>query len=407
MGRVFPPIALAACVCLIGAVIGVALTLVKFLSDYSCRRSLFTVCEKGPAFSCERAFNSAWGEILGVPTTIWATAFYVAAFALCAGVLKKPAQRERWRLLGLAAFADLAVTAAMVTYSRVVLHAACLYCMSLYATSLLFAILVYFGHRRRPTVEDVPWLSLTLTRAALVPAMIFLFMAAGQTFVYDGARRRGAAEQDCRASIAPLPETALREVATKPQWILAEFVDPSCPHCRSQFAKLRDFAREPSVTGQVEVRFYHFPRDGSDQCTANNSNAVSEGAMANHACLASLAVECTEKLNAGRGVEMLDRMFRLQDGPSPWFSYATIEGVARDLGIDSGAVLDCMRTDDTVSAAVRKHVRYGAFLGVQNTPRLFLIPVRDGAPRYEDAQTVEGDKDLLLLRHLMGLVPKS
>ena len=405
--RIFPPIALAACVCLLGAVIGIALTLVKLVSDYSCRRSVFTVCEDGPALSCERAFNSAWGTFAGVPTTVWATAFYVAAFALCAAVLKRPSQAARWQLLGLAAIVDLAATGAMIGYSSMVLHVLCLYCTSLYLTSFLFAALVYAGHRRHSMPPSEPRAWSDLLGELFVPACLFVVTVAGQAFVYDRARLRGWAEVDCQTSIAPLPDTSLREPATDARWILAEFVDPTCSHCRNQFTKLRDLVREPSVAGQIELRYYHFPRDGAERCTPTNSHVLSDVAMANKACLAALAAQCMEKLEVGRGVEMLDRLFALQGGPSPWFSYATIETVARSMGAAPEPLLACVRTDGSVSAIVQKHVRYGAFVGVRKTPRLFLIPVRDGAPVYEDAQTVEGDKDLLLLRHLLGLASKE
>lgn len=393
------PLTLAACVALLGAGVGVVLTLVKFFSDYSCRHSYFSGCKVGEQAGCEEAFNSSMGSFFGAPTTIYATAFYVTAFFACAAVRKSPRDPKGWRLIAAIAAADVAVTVFMAGYAALVLHLVCVYCSVLYGVSLLFAALVFLGYRRRPQGPSRG--RAPLSRWASV-ATVFPVALGTQAAGYGAARNRGVAEGDCLAPMAALPDSSLREPASEARFLLAEFVDPSCAHCRSQFEKLKALKAEPAYRDTLEVKIYHYPRDGAERCTPSNATARSAAAAANQACLASLAVQCVERLSPGHGLEMLEATLALQGTSPPWFTYSKLGAVASGLGIDPDVLAECMRKDAVVEATVRGHVGHGAAAGIRDTPRLFVVPLRDGAPAFDEAMSIEGDKDVLLLRHLVS-----
>src|SRR5690606_36032426 len=121
---------------LVGAGIGVYLTVLKFRMTYTPCASTKGSCAIG-GLSCEDALQSSWSTLMGLPISLWGTAFYIAAALVAGGLFLRPGflrGAARPLLLALALF-DVLVSLVYGTYAFAVLKAPCPYCLSLYVIS--------------------------------------------------------------------------------------------------------------------------------------------------------------------------------------------------------------------------------------------------------------------------------
>lgn len=387
-----------------GLLVGLFLSIVKFRSDFTCDKSYFSACEVGSVFSCDRAFNSAWSSFGGLPVTMYATAFYAVALVVSLGLAfhRRPLYGSERRFVLLFGWLSVGVSVAMAAYAKIALGAVCLYCFSLYLVSVLFFIcaLQLSGEGLLSGLAGLLrpwWATVGAAKGAVTAASIFILALVPQAWAYHQARTDPALITQCTADASHLPPTDLVMGDSRPDWIFAAFMDPSCRHCRAQHRKLE--ALLDSYPGRLQIRIYHYPRE--DRCAPPGFAVRTAVATVNGACLASLASQCVARLDEDKAPAYLARVLALQDTPSPMFTRNKLRGAATELGLDDEAVSRCLHDDKAALDQLHRHMLFGQRAGLMNTPRVYAIPVIDGDERPEAAIRFEGDKDVRVFERLL------
>src|SRR5687767_6103846 len=76
-------------VSLAGFGVSIYLTILKFRMLYTPCLSARGGCNVG-GMTCEDALSSSWSMLLGLPISMWSSAFYVVTGVLAAGLLRRP-----------------------------------------------------------------------------------------------------------------------------------------------------------------------------------------------------------------------------------------------------------------------------------------------------------------------------
>jgi uncharacterized membrane protein len=137
------------------------------------------MCQAGGG--CDIVQASRYATILGIPTALWGTAFYVAVGVL--GVLGFSPPRWRWAFLLAVAGATFSMYLSFV--SLFVIGAACVYCLASTAVALLLLAVILW--QRPPSTGRRAWLR--WSRLAIlggVTAAVTLVVAAGIFASYPG-----------------------------------------------------------------------------------------------------------------------------------------------------------------------------------------------------------------------------
>jgi len=386
-------------------------TYVKYQSDHACDGSFLSACSSAFGSDCSATFNSRWSALGGIPITIYGAAFYGVALVLSVSLLlrRKLLDGSERTVLLFAGLADVGVSIVLATYAKVVLHTFCFYCATLYLVSALFLACVLWLHGRGSiaVIRDAArfrWLQKTAGPSAVVIASLSVILTIPQAWSYRlGQAVVGIA--DCPADVTSLPSTELQEGARTPTWIFADFVDPSCPHCGTQYRNFGKLLADERFRGRMMVHTYLYPRQPNSPCAPPGFD-VRAPEVHHDPCLASIAVVCAERLKPTSGPAMLERVFSLQGAgkPAPWFSRESLKLQAAAIGIDSDRMSKCL-DDDAAAKVVRAHVAYGSAQGIESTPRLYAIPVIGGSPARGRALRFEGGKSLQIYERILGLAP--
>ncbi len=371
---------IAALTSAVGVVLSVILTYWKYRADYTCDASPLNACEIGPGFSCAVAFSSDWATLFGLPLTIYAAALYIVTLALSGRLFLRagPYAQQALRMLGLIALWNVAVSVFLAGVAAVGLHTICLYCALLYLISLVLLGAVTVMWLLAPASARASRRS-ALTLAVMV-GLGFSLAVGVQAIVYQQLQDRDHAwARSCEAGPLVLPETDLQHGRDDAAVVLAMFVDPACPSCRREFESLKALVDERPE--RAAMRLYHYPRERG-ACGPPGFEMASSASMAHNACEAARAVACVEVLEPGAGVEMLARVFALQDGPSgePYFTRRKLAALAVELGLEldpedaTNPLYMCMRGNSEVARRIAEHMSFGQAQGVAVTPQTYVIP---------------------------------
>lgn len=159
------------------AAIGVAVS--AYLGIVKLAGGSALMCQAGGG--CDIVQASRYATILGVPTALWGTAFYVAVGVL--GVLGFSHPRWRWAFVVGVAGATFSLYLTIV--SLVVIGAACVYCLASTMVALLLLGVILW--RRPPSTgrrAPLRWSRVALLGAAA--AVVTLVLAAGIFASYPG-----------------------------------------------------------------------------------------------------------------------------------------------------------------------------------------------------------------------------
>lgn len=378
---------------LVGAGLGVHLTRLKFQMLYTPCLSAYGGCRIG-GLDCDDALGSSMSIFLGLPISLWGTAFYLTTAVASAAALR----RDAWGgtaahlLLCLAGFSVL-VSMVLGTYTVLALTTACPFCLSLYAVSVLLlggAFLVW----RPPGAPHVPFDVVRRKRLAdaldgvFGLAMVLVLATGLQSMVFNGLRNRVNAQDGCPEPVAALPAPSIRVGVTEPQAILALFLDMTCTKCRSEFKKVGLALKEGKFPAPVQLWIFHIPRQACDLEALPAYDRTDDNARADRACMAARAVECIEKLQPGAGFELIGGMFALHDNreeDTPLFTTERIGNKAVELGMEidpddeDNAFVRCINHDTEVLARITEHQRYADGPNF-STPTLMIYHAVAGAP---------------------------
>lgn len=364
-----------------GVAVSVLLTLLKFRSAYGCDVSLLSACQIGGVFSCNRVLQSDWATTMGVPISVLATAHYGVLIGLATCVLAWPGRylvAVRPLVLWIA-WAGLAVVPPLFAYSLLVAQGLCSYCLVVYAINVAIFLVAWWMHPEGLGAGLWAWFRGSARGAApsIMAGLSFVALVLTQMVVYQDATSSIETKVHCLRD-GELPDTSLHTDASEPQVEVALFIDLACPMCQDEFNKWWQYVA--ASEGSFRLALYHFPREGD--CQPYGEKAFNLGSEQHHSCLAARAVECAENRRPGAGLELVKRLFAVQDNTKgPYFTRERLVAFARELavpGAEDGSFLDCVETNSVVLSKIHEHVQFAADHGLAETPGAFFAFHDDG-----------------------------
>ena len=378
-------------VSIVGVGVGLHLTRIKF-------QMLYTPCVLGKGgcnvggLTCEDSLGSAWSTLIGLPISLWATAFYVVTAMLAAGLLRRS---EFMRgaavrmLFGMAAFGGV-ISLLFAIYAFGILGSPCPFCLTLYGVSALLAGAAYM--LRRTEVPDPTWVrrrQIALLDAGFTIAMVFVFIAGAQSVIYQLSRRFADAQVGCPEPVKTLPVVTIKSGSKDPKVILAMFIDLSCVHCKAEFRSVAGALGSNLFNEPTALWIFHTPRQACDPEAFPAGYAKSDDNVRfDNPCMAARAAECMEKLQPGAGFDLIGGMYALHDDRkpnTPLFTAERIGNVAVDLEMqidpddEDNALFKCINEDKELLARITEHQRYAEGPKFQ-IPTLAVYAASGGQP---------------------------
>lgn len=201
---------------------------------------------------CSRTLGGRYGEILGLPVSTYAEAWFALLLALLLGGLwRKEPRQKLCQTLFWAIVPGVGVTLAYIAFSTLVLHVLCLYCGGLYLLVGLSVVLAFRGMDVPPdTLQRIKGSVRRFFQVWALPLVLF----AGILW----AERKLAAPP--APVIAPSSPSAVsdeqgglpRIIADRAVLHVTEFVDFECAACRYSARELDRFMTKHP--GTVELR---------------------------------------------------------------------------------------------------------------------------------------------------------
>lgn len=313
-------------IALTGLCVSLFLTVAKFRSAYHCDFSLLSACKVGPFLSCDRVLSSPWSEIAGYPITIAATAFYIVVLRLALGLPFASTDSAVDRAL-LHYFGLLGVIASipLAAYAFFAIGGGCSYCASLYALNIaLLLSTAMLGPRGSRKLLGHLWSKKLKGRGIRIRQTALLFFAAllVQMVIHDQRLRDVETEPRCITDVRGLPSSRLSYLpnSTKLSHPVAEVtlaVDLVCESCRVAFNYWYEVAREKK--GALRLNILHLPMAGEPclitDASTQSVTGVRPESRFHHSCQAARAIECTEDLAPGSGMQMVKELFDRQRYP--------------------------------------------------------------------------------------------
>ena len=135
-----------------GLVLSALLTVLRLRSDHRCDDTFLGACSGDGFLACSTVLGDAWATVLGLPLTVYASAFFLVTLALAAATLTSPGVlRPLVRPVMLVfAWAGLLVCLALALYAALGLGALCLYCLFLDGVGLGVFLAAVLMNRGRP-----------------------------------------------------------------------------------------------------------------------------------------------------------------------------------------------------------------------------------------------------------------
>lgn len=368
-----------------GLLLSVFLTLVRLGAASRCDFALLAACDG----ECSRVLTSGPATLFGAPISIFATAYFGVVLCLGLSLLWRPARTTELArpLLLLFAGAGLLVILGLAAYAVAVLGSFCRFCFITYGLTLLVALGASLLHSEGYRASLRALVSRRFLGSPGVHIALTAWMAAVSLQML-GYRMNEAFTPSQRCLVrGELPETPLRDLnAQRPRVEIALFLDLACPHCRDELTSWRS-----QIAGRADLQlaFYFYTRAGDCVPGAAKSNLAAER---NDSCRAAQAVLCADALVPGAGVRLLDPLFALQDGSSPYFTLPRLAEAARAAGLpglptdmsDPKALahpfFTCIEGGERLPA-IREHAEYALHNGLTTPSAVFTFFDRSGAPR--------------------------
>ena len=201
---------------------------------------------------CSRTLGGRYSEILGLPVSLYAEAWFGFLLALLLGGLwRKEPRRKLCQTLFWAIMPGVVITLAYIALSTLVLHAFCLYCGGLYFLVGLSAALVFWGMEVPPdAMQRIKGIVRQFFHVWALPLVLF-------ALIIFAERKLAAPQASVIASSGPgifedYKEGLPRIASDRAVLHVTEFLDFECPACRYSARELERFmARHP---GEVELR---------------------------------------------------------------------------------------------------------------------------------------------------------
>ncbi len=382
-------IALLACVVLSLVGLGVSFELTRVYRMARTDPDYHSFCAVSEAVNCETVALSPYATVLGVPTSVWASAGYVfsALLALWCAWWLRNGFGLGW--LALTGVVFTGVSAFLAWVMGAVIGSLCILCLALDVVNVGVLAMALLALRNRGTsfqralADDLRALA-RLSAAPIAMGLVLLALLGG-AFAYGSrmvdavqpSRGEGSPSAGPQSPLnhPPSPECGPGEAGSpsSPQirtgvspdghpWVGAErplvevheFTDYQCPHCRKAHLLVRRLISE--YPDRLRVYHRNFPLD--HQC-----NPSVEKPFHQRACELARVAVCAGR--QGRFFEMNDFLFQHADEIRD--RNLDADDIARRLELDLDRFRCCL-DEAAVREAIRRDIEDGRRLGIEGTP---------------------------------------
>ncbi len=382
-------IAVVACVVLSLVGFGVSFELTRVYRMARTDPDYHSFCAVSEAVNCETVALSPYATVLGVPTSVWASAGYVFAALLAVACAWRPRDGFGLGFLGLTGLAFTAVSAVLAWVMAAVVGSLCLLCVALDVVnlgvlamalvalrsgrlSLARAIAADFGMivraPARPLAVGVTAVAVVAAAVAYGSRIVDAVQPLGPLSSSPGAQAGAAAHPptpECGPGEAGAPSSPQIRTGVSPDghpWIGAEspvvevheFTDYQCPHCRKAHLLVRRLISE--YPDRLRVYHRNFPLD-------HRCNPAVQKPFHARACELARVAVCAGR--QGRFFEMNDFLFQHADEIRE--RDLTAEDIAQRLELDLDRFRCCL-DEAAVREAVGRDIEDGRRLGIEGTP---------------------------------------
>ncbi len=334
------------------------------------------ICNLGSQFNCDVAAASPYGNLFGIPVSLWGAVTHIVLALFLLGALLRftdhPGRLLSFAfLLGTVALGASVVMGAISTFF---LSAYCPLCIVLYGLSLVnFELLrraqtepffsTFFQNPLRLWAES----PVSLGSLAAVP-LLSLLIHVNFTRQYDAQHLEKVLQQAIFDwSQSPLVSFAAEPSLSKgPQdaaMVVAEFADFRCIHCQRVAPVLKTLTQ---VHRDVRVDFYAFPLDG----TCNPGLPEGDGVS----CRYAKATVCSEQIGQ-KGWEMHDTLFdrfeRISSARAISAADEVLERISEDIGLNWPQLFECIEDPETLES-IMAQASAGQRARVRGTPAIFV-----------------------------------
>lgn len=369
------------------------------------RTGAASICNLGSQFNCDVVNTSRFSELAGVPVSHLGSLLYVALLLLSILAAQRPGFRTRSQpYLLLLIGAACAYSLFLAGISAFVLHAFCLFCISLYGIN--FGLLAAVTPGSLTTLQALPSQIAADLRALLRPAPLLLLIAAlcgtlGSLILARGAAQRAQQLAQERTSAgpsaatpAPTPNAAQAasppEAPTAPPRIdlrdpiapslgpadapitIVEISDFECPFCQKAAQTLAELRK--LYPGKLRLVFRHFPLDES-------CNKLLKRQIHENACAAARAAFCAGE--QGQFWPYAEKLFAGETEPSD------LDAHMRSLSLNEPSFRRCLR-DEATNARIVRDIDECAKAGVVGVPVLLI-----NGRKLAGAQPIEAFRKLI------------
>jgi len=368
------------------------------------RTGAASVCNLGSQFNCDIVNTSQWSELAGIPVSHLGSLFYVTLLLVSLLASLRAEFRARCQpyvLIGVGLSAAFSLFLASI--SAFVLHAFCVFCISLYVINLALLFVVAPGSLTslRTLASSFP----ADLRALLRPAPLLLAIAlasggAGSILLVRGATQHAQALASERsaaprpAESAPStggerPTNAAAAAAAEARINLLDPIAPSlgppdapvtiveisdfeCPYCQKASQTLAEL--RTLYPGKLRLVFRNFPLDES-------CNKLLKRQIHENACAAARAAFCAGE--QGQFWPYAEKLFGGETEPTD------LDAHMRSLHLNEASFRRCLR-DEATNARILRDIDECARAGVAGVPVLLI-----NGRKLAGAQPIEAFRKLI------------
>lgn len=330
-------------------------------------------CNINEKFNCDVASTSPFADIFGVPIAVLGALTNAGLLILLINFfLTSTESRRAFYFSYLLSVLILAVSVIMGIISVLFLSSYCPFCMAAYILSLITFVCLYLTKEKGQTlVSSMPYLFTenkgTLWILVAIPLLgIFINWNINKRYSSDRLelyitdsiqswKSKEIVNFDLTRGIVKGPEDS--------KFIIVEFADYLCPHCKHANGPIKTFA---NTFSKVKFVFKPYPLDG----TCNTSPGL-QGAGTGVRCRLSFASYCAEKLYQ-EGFRYHDFIFDNQE---------FFHGVSNNDEVDKKIcsleesrcvqMKECMNSEDAMNW-VKTAAKEGEDAKITGTPTVFV-----------------------------------
>tara|TARA_B110001454_G_scaffold219203_1_gene252187 strand:- start:114464 stop:115648 length:1185 start_codon:yes stop_codon:yes gene_type:complete len=349
-----------------------------------------SACNINEKFNCDVASSSQFADIFGVPiATLGALTNAGLLILLLNFFLTSTASRRAFYFGYLLSGFTLLVSVVMGTISIAFLSSYCPFCIAAYVLSIITFLCLHFTKEKGQTLAgNLPYL-FTENKGSLyilvaIPLLgLFINWNINKQFTNDRLEMYIAESIQSWKSKEPVSFDLSRGIskgAEDSKFVIVEFADYLCPHCKHANSPLKTFI---STYSNAKLVFKPYPLDG----TCNTSPGL-QGAGDGIRCRLSFATYCAEKLYK-EGFKYHDYIFENQE---------FFHGVSKNEEVDQKIcsidesrctqMKECMSSEETVNW-VKTAAKEGEDAKITGTPTIFV-----------NGKKLDGGQNFMVLKSL-------